>query len=572
MSQSSASISSRAEKERVIAAARVALAAASLFAVWLDPGEPARYAHTVYSLHVVYVVYSVVLAAIMWSRATWRAPISARLPLATHVSDIIFVSILQYLTLGPSSPFFLYFQFSLFCGALRWGWIGTLYTAAVTFVTYMTMAASMIGSLGPGEFELDRFIIRAVYLVVSGAILVYLGRHEARLRGEIERLARWPLASGVEDSAILEQVMEHAAGIVGAGRTVAVWDAGEEPAVRVASWSPAGAYASTHAPSIFYPLLPDALESRTIICAGPVSASSQLLMSGARGFTEVGGALNPHILPLLAGTGLSSAAFKTDRVSGRVFFTDLSVPAAEVVALTEVVAREIGASLDQLFTNAQMKEIAASEERIRVARDLHDGVLQSLTGIRLEIRAVAAAIDATPSTRDRLFAIERALAIEQRELRFFIGGLGPGGPRDENTLEGRLHAMRERIALEWKTPVTIRYAANGTVLPERIERAVPLMVHEAVVNALKHGQPSRVAVSVHGAPDELRIVVTDDGRGFPFRGRYEHTALAATKTGPKSLLDRVSALGGRMSIESGDAGSRIEMVLSHEKAAWPASA
>lgn len=573
MSQSSASISSRAEKERVIAAARVALAVASLFAVWLDPAEPARYAETVYSLHFVYVVYSLVLAVIMWSRATWQFPVSARLPLATHVSDIIFVSVLQYLTLGPSSPFFLYFQFSLFCGALRWGWKGTLYTAAVTFVTYMVMAASMIGSLGPGEFELDRFIIRAVYLVVSGWILVYLGRHEARLRGEIERLARWPVASGVEDKEILEQVMEHAAAIVGAGRAVAVWDAGEEPTVRVASWSPAGAYASTHAPNVYYPLLPEALESRTIICAGPISDSSQLLMSTAQGrFAEVGGALNAQILPLLAGTGLASAAFKTERVSGRVFFTDLGVPAAELVALTEVVAREIGASLDQLFINAQMKEIAAGEERIRVARDLHDGVLQSLTGIRLEIRAVAAALDVTTSTRDRLFAIERALAIEQRELRFFIAGLGPGAPSDDNTLEGRLHAMRERIALEWKTPVTIRYAANGAVLPERIERAVPLMVHEAVVNALKHAQPSRVAVSVHGASDELRIVVTDDGRGFPFRGRYEHAALAASKTGPKSLLDRVSALGGQMAIESGDAGTRIEMILSYERAAWPASA
>ena len=82
-------------------------------------------------------------------------------------------------------------------------------------------------------------------------------------------------------------------------------------------------------------------------------------------------------------------------------------------------------------------------------------------------------------------------------------------------------------------------------IPERIERAVPLMVHEAVVNALKHGQPSRVAVSVQGAADELRVVVTDDGGGFPFRGLYDHAALAASKNGPKSLLDRVSALGGR---------------------------
>jgi signal transduction histidine kinase len=110
-------------------------------------------------------------------------------------------------------------------------------------------------------------------------------------------------------------------------------------------------------------------------------------------------------------------------------------------------------------------------------------------------------------------------------------------------------------------PVTIRFAPDAAPLPERIERAVPLMVHEAIVNALKHGQPSRVAVTIHGGPDELRIVVTDDGRGFPFRGRYDHTALAETASGPKSLFDRVTALGGHMSVESTDSGARVEMVL-----------
>jgi len=91
---------------------------------------------------------------------------------------------------------------------------------------------------------------------------------------------------------------------------------------------------------------------------------------------------------------------------------------------------------------------------------------------------------------------------------------------------------------------------------------VLLMVHEAVVNALKHAQPSRVAVNVAGADGELRIVVTDDGRGFPFKGRYEHAALARSPIGPRSLFDRVSAFGGRMAIDSSETGSRIEMVLS----------
>src|SRR6185503_8866879 len=104
---------------------------------------------------------------------------------------------------------------------------------------------------------------------------------------------------------------------------------------------------------------------------------------------------------------------RTDRVSGRVFFSDLGPLALELVPLTEVVARELGASLDQLHATRQLQEIAAGEERIRVARDLHDGVLQSLTGIRLEIRSVAGLDGIADPVRDRLFALERALAIEQ---------------------------------------------------------------------------------------------------------------------------------------------------------------
>lgn len=555
-------ISSRTETERVIAAARVALASASLFGVWMDPVEPARYVPITYSLHLVYLIYALALAGMMWT--IWMRPIGKRIPMAMHVADIIFVSVLQYMTLGPSSPFFLYFVFSLFCAAMRWGWRGTLATAAVVLLTYVLMGASMSRELGPAEFELDRFVTRSVYLVVSAGLLVYLGLYEARLRGEIERLARWPLAAGADPNRLIEQVIEHAAEIVGAARAVAIWDTGDEPDAHVARWSPEGAATSTHPPDKFHPVVPDPLAAATILCAGPVSATSRLLVCNGRDeVTDAPGAIHPGLLPWLTGIGLASAAFKTERVSGRVFFTDLGGPAAEIVPLTEVVAREIGASLDQVFITKQMKEIAAGEERIRVARDLHDGVLQSLTGIRLEIRAVAAALDAAPTVRDRLFAIERGLAIEQRELRFFIGGLGPSanGLRDQETLEGRLNALRERIALEWKMPVTIRFAPDGAPLPERIERAVPLMVHEAIVNALKHGQPTRVAVTVHGGPEELRIVVADDGRGFPFHGRYEHAALTASRTGPKSLIDRVTALGGRMSIESTDAGSRIEMVL-----------
>jgi signal transduction histidine kinase len=555
---------SRTDAERTIALARVALGCASLLAVWLDPAEPARFAELTYTLHSIYVVYSIGLAIFTWIR-----PLGERFPLITHLVDIVAFSGFQFLTLGPSSPFFVYFIFSLFCGAMRWGWQATLWTAAIVVSAYLIMTISMTRRFTPIEFELNRAIIRTMYLLVSAALLVYLGRHEHRLRDEIERLARWPATAGFDMERATHRIVEHAAAIMGARRGMIVWEAGEEPIVHVVSWAPDRVSVAKHPPSAAETLVPPALDDATFVCTTAASDGAPLLVSTPEGSPRETHRLTvPPLLEELQGAiGLASAPFRTERVNGRAFFGDLGMPGPEIVPLTAIVAREIGTFLEQLQVTQQLRDIAASEERIRVSRDLHDGVLQSLTGIRLEIRAVASSVDTVSDPmRDRLFAIERALAIEQRELRMFIESLGPARPPSVrstfNSVSAKLDALRERIALEWKTPVTIRVLATEREISTRVAEAIPLMVHEAIVNALKHGEPSRVAVTVESADGNIRVIVADDGQGFPFRGRYDHTALSKMQSGPRSLLDRVASLGGRLSIESTDAGSRVEMILS----------
>ena len=194
-----------------------------------------------------------------------------------------------------------------------------------------------------------------------------------------------------------------------------------------------------------------------------------------------------------------------------------------------------------------------------MARDLHDGVLQSLTGVRLELQAIGAA--AAEKTRERLLSLERALAIEQRELRFFIEDLKPAAiAAAQHSLDHALARVRERLATEWKVPVLVRIAPQTSV-PERLEQPVALMVHEAVINALKHAEPSRVSVDVHCENGALRIIVADDGRGFAFQGRYDHRALARMHVCPESLRERIESLGGDLTIESGRAGSRLEIAV-----------
>lgn len=539
------------------------LAATALFAVWLDPAEPAVFADETYALYWVYLLYSGILAA--W---TFAADSGERFRVAVHVVDIVAFSVFQYLTLGPSSPFFVYFVFSMFCGAIRWGWRGTLFTGAAAMAAYLAISFSISQRIVPG-FEANRFIVRLAYLVVATGMLVYLGRYEARLRLEIERLARWPAPRGGAPEATIVRILEYGAELVEARCVVLFWEVIGDGRVHEARWAD-GAW-RVCPPVQQLPIVgPSHLESQTFICTGSARAPEFHLYSDQAGrlVRGNGAPLQPEILGRLEGNGIASAPFATDALRGRVIFSDFGTPATEALALTRLVAREIASSLDQLHSASQRQELAAREERIRVARDLHDGVLQGLTGVRLELRALANVVARTSDqeTREQLVTLERALAMEQRELRYFISGLEPGANQRigrGSPLALRLDGIRERLALEWKTPVTLRVAQGLEALPDAIEEAVPLMVHEAAVNALKHAQASRVAVDVDGGQGRLTIAVTDDGRGFPFKGRYNHDTLADSPTVPRTLFDRVSALGGRLSIESSERGSRVEMLLSY---------
>jgi signal transduction histidine kinase len=555
----------------------VALAGAGLLAVWLDPAEPARYREATYTLLAIYVVYSIALTAVVWNRSS-----AGRLPLVTHLIDIVLFSVFQQLTLGPSSPFVAYFIFSLFCGTLRWQWRGTVGTALLIVPLFLGVGATMSGTPGATQFDASRFIIRLVFLAVTAALLVYLSGHETRLRDEIEWLARWPPPAIMGREAALHRLLDHAAQIVGAQFVVVAWEAADEPWMHRASRAPTTSSngpgsarptstiaVSKHPPGEIDPVVPPPLTDAVFLCSSALSNSNVSLVRMDDSTSEWHGLpLHVALMSHLGGTGVASAPFRTGQVSGRAFFSDLGNPTEELMSLTEVVAREIGASIEQLSMTDQLKDIAASEQRVSLARDLHDGLLQSLTGIRFEVATIAAGLDQEPqdTTRDRLLAVERALAIEQRELRLFIDELKPAGPSHELliALASRLDEMRDRLSLEWKTPIAIRTEPRSIALSDELERAILLMTHEAIVNALKHAHASRVSVDVRLEADTLTITVADDGRGFNFKGRYDHAALTGSNLGPSSLRERVTGLGGQMTIESLDTGSRVEIKVPAE--------
>jgi signal transduction histidine kinase len=342
----------------------------------------------------------------------------------------------------------------------------------------------------------------------------------------LRRMSGWPMPLGPDPGASVRKMLAHAADVLGASTAAVAWEAEDEPRVYiVASNDPHG-------------VVRDA------------------------GHTLDWRREPPHmeIVRRIGEDHPASALFETDQVAGRVYFTGVRSASAEFAPTLALVAREVGNSLGQLQLSERIRQLAVHEDRIRVSRDLHDGVLQALTGIRLELQAIA---DTALPAADRLRALERALAIEQRELRLFIDELKPAarGMAESDPVATRLNEMCSRFSAEWKTPVTLRVTPPDIALPRTVEQALRLMIHEGVSNALKHGHPSRVSVEVETGESELKVAIADDGLGFPFRGRLDHEELAGFRAGPVSLRERVGALDGRLSVESRPTGSRVEFVI-----------
>ncbi len=475
---------------------------------------------------------------VMWSGVTGRLLGYGTAVVAVGIASLITTFIVHWI--GPSISLLFFpavLVTAVFCG----------YGPALVATLLSTLALAFL--FVPPRYSLnigiDDLIRLAVFVLVALATAwISAARKTAedalrhslgdlqRANGVLRQVREWPSLLEPDRPEEIRSLLLHAAGVVGASNALGAWEIEEEPWIYVATTSP-GAGVTRH----------------RLIAFDAAAFESDLLWSLPD---------NP-IAKSANGRPIAGAAFKEEHLTGRMFFVEL--PAQAVASALDVVAREMGNSLERLHLARQMRHVAVREERIRLAQDLHDGVLQALTGIRLQLQALAEARD--NGVRDHLLAIERAIAIEQRELRLFIDAVRPSAapPEESRPLADGLEEMRGRLEREWKTPISIRISSPIASLGAATYRAVRLMLHEAIVNALRHGHPSRVSVDVQRTHNHLKLVVQDDGRGFAFLGRLEHSTLVSSGAGPMSLRDRVCALGGTMAVESSQSGASVEIML-----------
>lgn len=543
-----------ARAERLIAAGRLVLASASTVAIYLEPSTPARYESGTYGLLIAYTAYAVIAAVYAWHAAVppmrWR--------LSSHAADLVVFSLIVYLTEGPASPFFLYFVFSLFCATLRFNWRGVVATGVAAMAIYGAMA--LVASGSAPDVDSSRVLIRQAYLAVTAALLVYLGIYHQSLRRELASLAAWPreLAAGLDD--VLELALMHAASVVRAERVLLLWEEREEPWQHVAVASQRGFFRERVAPGTFEMSAGDELRDTSIFVR---SDSESIVVYDPSGGVVSEPSVRPLDPRLRERYGIDSAiiaSIHSQELAVRFIVPNIRFVTIDDLALAHIAGRLVLATLEQHFFVQQVRQNASAAERLRISRELHDGIVQSLGGVGLQLEAIRTRFAHDPAAIARLQQVQKIVEHDQRELRAIVRELRPHELRSGRTiLDDELRRITERFALEWGMEVSVD--AKGSEIPTRVAHELSRIVNEALSNAARHGGATRAAVEITPSAGTIRIRVTDNGRGFPFSGRFDLDHLNRMATGPRTLKERAAALGGSLTIESSSTGAVIDVSI-----------
>jgi signal transduction histidine kinase len=216
--------------------------------------------------------------------------------------------------------------------------------------------------------------------------------------------------------------------------------------------------------------------------------------------------------------------------------------------LVEMLALRAGIAIDNAHLHEQVQRLAVVEERERIGRDLHDGIIQSIYGVALSLEDVPFLMQTAPDdATDRVDKAIDSLNLTIRDIRNFILGLRSELIHGADLVAG-LATLADEFSNSSASEIELDIAVDpgvASVLPVGHRVQILQMAREALSNAVRHSQSAHVAIGLHNEGPLLDLSVEDDGIGFdpdvaPRRG---HLGLA-------NLRDRTAALGGTLTIRT----------------------
>lgn len=558
--------------ERVLASVRMVLALSALLLLVLIPEEVSPYGWAL-SFVLLYVGHSAGLLVVLQTRER----ISSRLPIVIHAVDIIWPAVLSLFAKGPGNLFFLYFIFVLLAAAFRWG---MRETALTTVAVIATMALDVVARTRTalatvvGEPSASGFVMRCVYLLIFCFLIGYLAESEKRRAAEALSVsdisARVRVEAGLKST--VQTVMHEILHLFG-GRELLVITR-EAEAQQVMLWR--AEKIEGHGGPVFTWRQLDDAEQQEYLCVmdedsagavwrnGSTSSSITLDKNGVRTreprCSLAARFAAEHPFRLLLVSAISAAS----DVSARVLLFEPRLggrPETQLRFLQDI-ANLVAPAVYNVYLLRRLRSRAAAVERARVARELHDGVVQSLHAIAFRLYALRTRATSSPEEREQeLLEVQQLVQNEAANVRNLIHQLEPLD-FDPRHLVDFLSGMVTRYRQDTGIIAQFVCDAEQVNLPATTCRELAGIVREALANVRRHSGAQHALVRLTRQQGGWILSIEDDGRGFEFSGRFTHAELDEGRRGPLVIKQRVRALEGELTIVSkAGHGARLEIKL-----------
>ncbi len=578
--------------ERWLATARVALTIAAEFALWMEPAREFVYSRWLYWLLTVYLVHSVVVMLLV----RLRPQSTKAFRLVVHAADILWPVLIAIFASAQRGQFFLFFVFVMAAAAYRWGLWETVGTAAAAVALLELEAFAIRAGLEPAadrwlrivhlpplgvsvrELDPQQLFMSSVYLTVIGFLLGYMSENQKKVRAERAVITRVLGSARVEAglTGTMQQILGEVMTIYGATRVV-------------------GASQEANSYRVFLAevrLGPDGPETLRWREAMPENEKAYLFDTPAdaifasrsgKDFNTVllsrdGVRLrdsNSQFLEALAGVekfdalASVSLAFGSEW-TGRMFVFDpqmMGEPEEELRFLQEF-AQQVGPAIYNVYLMRRLRERAGAVERARFARELHDGAIQSLIAVEMQLDVLRRQSGTqAPVVNAELGRIQKLLREEVLKLRELMQTMKSFEVNADRLL-GFVSDTVERFRRETGIAAEFVTELERVDLSQKACRELARIVQESLVNVRKHSGAHHVLVRLAQRAGNLQLTVEDDGKGFAFAGTLSNAELETTGKGPAIIRERVRLLAGELTIESTPGhGARLEVRIPPAKRA-----
>ena len=568
--------------ERWLATARVFLAASTLVAIRYDPTE-LGHSWAAYGLFVFYMANGILI--LMLLRRRERSTAAFRF--LVHCGDILWPAVISVFAEGPRTPFFLFFFFALAAAAYRWGLWETMGTAVAEVVllwieSFVVLHVWPQGSLplraltglhiNVKAFEPEPLLMLSVYLIVMGILLGYLAEQQKHLRAEKALvtgiLSRVRVELGLTGT--IQQIfgelisMYRASGVMVASQEVhservfvgeLINSNGRAPAEF--RWLESGSrdantYLEDFPGEVCYASIKGDRWNTLAIDAGgnlvPVDNTAPISqLRTAHSFDSLvavkflfGSEWRGRIL-------LFNPSWRGDKQEELRFLLDL--------------VHQVGPAIYNVYLLHRLRRRAGAAERARFARELHDGAVQSLIAVEMQVDVIRRQAEADKPIGSELGRIQGLLREEVLKLRELMQQM-KAIDVDSQRLLGVLNDTVERFQRE--TGISARFVTDLVELdmPQRVCREILRIVQEGLVNVRKHSEARHALVRLGSNGEKWSLTLEDDGKGFPFIGRYNQDRMDEDGKGPMIIKERVRLIAGELTVESNPGqGTRLEITV-----------